>query len=52
MVAAALLALEHAVAHLGAFGGKQPPVLIDLLAGWPLSGVLFIVGAILAGQRR
>lgn len=52
MVAAALLALEHVAAHLGALGGQQPPLLIDLVAGWPLAGVLFIIGAILAGQRR
>ena len=52
MVAAVLLALEHVAAHLGAFGGQQPPLLIDLLAGWPLAGVLFIIGAMLAGQRR
>lgn len=52
MVAAVLLALEHVAAHLGAFGAQQPPLLIDLLAGWPLAGVLFMIGAILAGQRR
>ncbi len=52
MIAAVLLALEHVAAHLGAFGSQQPPLLIDLLAGWPLAGVLFIIGAILAGQRR
>jgi hypothetical protein len=52
MLAAALLALEHAGAHLGAFGAKQPPLLLDLLAGWPLAAVLFMVGAILAGQRQ
>ena len=52
MVAAALLALEHVAAHLGAFGQQQPPLLIDLLAGWPLAAVLFMIGAMLAGQRR
>lgn len=52
MVAAALLALEHVAAHLSAFGQQQPPLLIDLLAGWPLAAVLFMIGAILAGQRR
>jgi hypothetical protein len=51
MVAAALLALEHVGAHLGAFGG-QPSILIDLIAGWPLAGLLFIFGAMFAGQRR
>jgi len=52
MVAAALLALEHVAAHLGAFGQQQPPLLIDLIAGWPLAAVLFMIGAMLAGQRR
>jgi hypothetical protein len=52
MIAAVLLALEHVAAHLGAFGSQQPPLLIDLVAGWPLAGVLLIMGAMLAGQRR
>lgn len=52
MVLAGLLALEHAAAHLGAFGRSQPPTLVDLLAGWPLAAVLFIIGALLAGQRQ
>ena len=52
MVLAGLLALEHAAAHLGAFGRSQPPTLVDLLAGWPLAVVLFIIGALLAGQRQ
>lgn len=52
MVAAVLLALEHAAAHLGVFGAQQPPVLIDLVAGWPLAGVVFIIGIVLAGQRK
>jgi hypothetical protein len=51
MVAAALLALEHVGAHLGAFGG-QPSIVVDLVAGWPLAALLFIIGAIFTGQRR
>jgi hypothetical protein len=51
MVVAVVLALEHVGAHLGAFGG-QPSVAVDLVAGWPLAGLLFIVGAMFAGQRR
>lgn len=45
------VALEHAVAHLGAFGG-QPSPLIDLTLGWPLAGLIFFVGAAFAGQRH
>lgn len=52
MVVAAMIALEHVAAHLGAFGAQQPPLLVDLLAGWPLAAVLFMIGAMLAGQRR
>lgn len=51
MLVGALLALQHAAAHLGAFG-QQPSQLIDLLAGWPLAAVLFMIGGMLAGQRR
>jgi hypothetical protein len=51
MLAAVLLALEHVGAHLGAFGG-QPSIVVDLVAGWPLAGLMFIVGAMFAGQRR
>lgn len=46
------LALEHAAAHLGAFGRAQPSALIDLTLGWPLAAVIVIVGMIMAGQRR
>ena len=46
------LALEHAAAHLGAFGRAQPSALIDLTLGWPLAAVIVIIGMILAGQRR
>lgn len=51
MVLGGLLALQHAAAHLGAFGAAQPPLLIDMLAGWPLAAVLFIIGLLLAGRR-
>ncbi len=51
MVLAVLLALEHVGAHLGAFGG-QPSLVIDLIAGWPLAALVFIIGAMFAGQRR
>lgn len=46
------IALEHVAAHLGAFGGRQPSALIDLTLGWPLAGIIVMVGMILAGQRR
>lgn len=52
MILAVGIAVEHALAHLGAFGAQQPSVLIDMGSGWPLAAVLFLVGAMLAGQRR
>lgn len=52
IVVGVAIALEHAAAHLGAFGSQQPSALIDLTLGWPLAAVIVIVGMILAGQRR
>lgn len=49
MIGAALLALEHVAAHLGAFGAAAPSGLVDLVAGWPLAAVIFMVGGIFAG---
>jgi hypothetical protein len=51
IVLGVLLALEHAAAHLDVFGPRQPPLVIDLVAGWPLAAVLVLAGAITAGQR-
>lgn len=51
MIIGVLLALEHVGAHLGAFG-QQPPLLIDMVAGWPMAGFLVIAGLVLAGQRQ
>ena len=51
MIAGVLLAAEHAAAHLGAFGG-EPSNVVDLTAGWPLAAVIFLVGVVMAGQRR
>lgn len=48
MVAAVLLALEHAGAHLAA----APSGLVDLVAGWPLAALIFIARGALAGARR
>lgn len=49
MAVGVVVAVIHWFAHLGAFGG-QPSALVDLLAGYPAGGVLFVAGAILAGQ--
>lgn len=50
MLVAVLIAVTHMLAHLQAWGGGPPSGLADLLVGYPTAGVLFVVGAILAGQ--
>jgi hypothetical protein len=49
MVAAVLMAVMHWLSHLGTFGG-QPPGIVDLVAGYPMAALLFLAGAITAGQ--
>lgn len=49
MATGAILAFVHLLAHLEVFGG-QPSGAIDLLAGYPMAGILFVAGAIAAGQ--
>lgn len=50
MSAAAVLALVHVGAHFGAFGPAQPSGMTDMLFGWPTATVLFLAGAVMAGQ--
>lgn len=50
MALGVLIAVVHWLAHIGAFG-VQPSNLTDLLAGYPAAAVVFIAGAMLAGQR-
>lgn len=49
MVVGGLMAVTHWFSHLGAFGG-QPPGIVDLIAGYPMAALLFLTGAITAGQ--
>jgi hypothetical protein len=51
MALGGLVAAVHWLTHLGLFGPEQPPLPIDLLAGYPMGVLLFITGAILAGQK-
>ena len=44
--AAAFMAAVHLVAHLT----SSPSGTVDLLAGYPMAAVLFLVGAVLAGR--
>lgn len=52
MVLGALVAIVHWLAHLEAFGPEQPPGWVDLVAGYPMGGILVILGAILAGRKK
>jgi hypothetical protein len=51
MAAGVIVGAAHWVAHL-APPDQQPPVYLDLLAGYPAAGILLVGGAILAGQKR
>lgn len=52
MVAGAIVAVTHWLAHLEAFGPGQPPGWLDLAAGYPMGGLLLVLGAVLAGRKR
>lgn len=45
-------ALVHWLTHIEAFGPSQPPLWLDLAAGYPAGAFVFIIGAMLAGRRR
>lgn len=51
MVVGALVAIQHWLAHLGAFGPEQPPLWLDVAAGYPMGAVLLVAGAIVAGRK-
>lgn len=52
MIAGALVAATHWLAHLEAFGPGQPPGWLDLVAGYPTGLLLLVAGAIMAGRKR
>ncbi|NEK95470.1 hypothetical protein GCU67_15040 [Modestobacter muralis] len=49
MALGVLIAVTHWLGHIGAFG-DQPSGFVDLVAGYPAAAVVFILGAVLAGQ--
>lgn len=49
MLVGAAMGVIHLLTHLGAFG-PQPAGIVDLLVGYPTAAVLFVFGAIAAGQ--
>ncbi|MEO6712000.1 MAG: hypothetical protein ABIM89_01065 [Mycobacteriales bacterium] len=50
MVAGALMAVIHMLAHLRMLGDQEPSGLVDLLAGYPMAGLILLLGAVAAGQ--
>ncbi|SEP53542.1 hypothetical protein [Amycolatopsis saalfeldensis] len=48
---AVVMAVVHIGAHLGKFSLLPTTGLQDLLIGWPMAGVLFLIGAVFAGRR-
>ncbi|MCZ2404439.1 hypothetical protein IV498_14955 [Paenarthrobacter sp. Z7-10] len=48
MIVGVLVALSHWIAHITINGG--PPVIQDLLIGYPTGGGIIVLGAILAGR--
>lgn len=51
MLAGVLVAVVHWLAHIEAFGPQQPALWLDLVAGYPMGGVLLIAGGIIAGRE-
>jgi hypothetical protein len=47
MIVGALVALVHVGSH--AFGA-EPSLTVDVLAGYPMAAVVFVVGAVLIGR--
>jgi len=49
MALGAIVVIAHLLGHLGAFG-DQPSGWQDLAVGYPTGGLLFLGGAVTAGQ--
>ncbi|NKR13632.1 MULTISPECIES: hypothetical protein [unclassified Paenarthrobacter] len=51
MAAGAVVGIWHWILHL-APAGQGPSVALDLYAGYPTAGLLFLAGALLAGRTE
>ncbi len=51
MIAGGLILIVHWLVHLEVFGAQQPPLIVDLAAGYPAGFLVFIVGAIVASRK-
>lgn len=50
MVSGSLMAVIHMLGHLRVLGGQEPSGVVDLLAGYPMAGLILLLGAVAAGQ--
>jgi hypothetical protein len=51
MAVGAGVAIVHWLTHIGTFGPTQPPLLLDFVAGYPMGGLILVVGAIVASRK-
>jgi len=49
--AGALIVVVHWLTHIEAFGPSQPPLFLDMVAGYPMGVVLLLAGGIVAGRK-
>ena len=52
MASGAGIAMVHWLTHIEMFGPSQPPLWLDLAAGYPAAILVFIIGVMRAGRRR
>ncbi len=50
MLIGALVAVNHWLAHTGLYG-QQPAFWLDWVAGYPMGGLLIVVGAMITGRK-
>ena len=51
LIAGVVVGIVHWLTHIEAFGPEQPPLWLDLVAGYPMAAVLLIAGGIVAGEK-
>jgi hypothetical protein len=51
MVVGGGVLVVHWLTHIEAFGPQQPPLFVDMVAGYPAGFLVFIVGAIVASRK-
>jgi len=51
MLAGTVVGIVHWLTHIEAFGPEQPPLWLDLFAGYPMAALLLMSGGIVAGRK-